>query len=203
VVCVNAVLVQVMYIAIRKGLVKVKVANEYLLFAVCLALGLAGTFLANIGWIDSVYLIVSRVMFGLPFVSFGYLYRVKLEKFDATTAVNFVAGMVLLLMTQFSLLHIYGSMDYDPLHMAFQGRLLQPFLSSFTGIWLCLQVWKAFAWLFKPKTWVSRGIKVIGNKSWDIMVHQFLGFWLLSAAFRYLGADDFDFVAFKTNIYYR
>lgn len=35
------------------------------------------------------------------------------------------------------------------------------------------------------------------------MLHQFLGFWLLSLTFLYLGAAGFDSAAFKTNIYYR
>jgi fucose 4-O-acetylase-like acetyltransferase len=196
-------LVQIAYVAVRQAFARIKRLNEYILFAVCLALGVLGTYLSTVGWNDSIYLVISRMLFGLPFVAFGYLYKVKLEKYDAATAVNIVMGAVLLLLTQYSLLQFYGSLDYDSLHVAFQGRLLQPFLSSFTGIWLCLQLSKVSAWVFSPKTQVSRSLKYIGDKSWDIMVHQFLGFWLLSATFLYFGAGGFNFAAFRTDIYYR
>jgi fucose 4-O-acetylase-like acetyltransferase len=196
-------LVQAVYVAIRQSFARIKRLNEYVLFAVCLALSILGTYLSTVGWNDSIYLVVSRMLFGLPFVAFGYLYKVKLEKYDISTAVNVVVGAVLLLLAQYSLLQIYGNMDYDSLHVAFQGRLLQPFLSSFTGIWLCLQLSKVCTRLFAPKTWIGRGLKYVGDKSWDIMVHQFLGFWLLSATFLYIGAGGFDSAAFRTNIYYR
>jgi hypothetical protein len=105
-------------------------------------------------------------------------------------------------MVQFSLLSVYGVLEYDPLHAIFLGRVLQPFLSSFTGIWLCLQISAVFSRLFSKKTVASRALKYIGDKSWDIMVHQFLGFWLLSTIFLYLGTSGFDFTAYKTDIYY-
>lgn len=196
-------LVQAVYVAIRRAFACIKRLNEYVLFVVCLALGFLGTYLSTVGWNDSIYLVISRMFFGLPFVAFGYLYKVKLEKYDAATAVNVAVGAVLLLLLQYSLLNIYGTLDYDSLHVSFQGRLLQPFLSSFTGIWLCLQLSKVLAKLLSPKTGVSRGLKYIGDKSWDIMVHQFLGFWLLSATFLYIGAGGFDSAAFSTDIYYR
>jgi fucose 4-O-acetylase-like acetyltransferase len=196
-------LVQIIYVSIRKTFVWRKCTNEYSLFAVCLALGLMGTFLSTVGFYDPFRLVISRLLFGLPFVAFGYLYKVKLEKYDTVTIVNVVVGAVLLLLAQYSLLTVYGNLNYDSLHVSFQGRFLQPFLSSFTGIWLCLQLSKVCTRLFAPKTWISRGLKYVGDKSWDIMVHQFLAFWLLSATFLYLGAGGFDSAAFRTNIYYR
>jgi fucose 4-O-acetylase-like acetyltransferase len=196
-------LVQIIYAGMRKAFVWGKCINEYGLFAVCLALGLVGTFLSTVGFYDPLRLVISRLLFGLPFVAFGYLYRVKLEKYDTATVANVAVGVILLLLAQYSLLHFYGNLNYDLLHVSFQGRFLQPLLSSFTGIWLCLQLSKVCSKVFTPRAWASKGLKLISDKSIDIMVHQFLGFWLLSLAFLYLGASGFDAASFQTNIYYR
>jgi len=196
-------LVQLVYVAMRKAFAWGKCTNEYYLFAVCLALGLLGTFISTVNWQDPLRLVISRMLFGLPFVAFGYLYKTKLEKHDTATVTNIVVGAVLLLLAQYSLLSFYGNLDYDALHVSFQGRFLQPFLSSFTGIWLCLQISKLFSRVFTPKSWTSKGLKLVSDKSLDIMVHQFMGFWLLSAFFLFLGAGGFDFAAFATDMYYR
>lgn len=192
-------LVQVVYIIIRKTLVKLKFTNEYLLFAVFLALGLVGTYLVSLGYTDSFYLLLNRTLFGLPFMQLGFLYKTKLEKFDKPSVIS----IALLLLAQFGLLYFYGSLAFDTLSLTFDGRILQPFLSSFTGIWLCLQLSMVFARVFSPKTWPSRLLSHIGDNSWNIMVNQFLGFWLLSTAFLFSGADGFDVAAYRTNIYYR
>lgn len=70
-------LVQALYAVIRKVFTIAKLANEYLLFTLCLSLGFVGTFLASIGWTDSIYLTITRALFALPFVSFGFLYTVN------------------------------------------------------------------------------------------------------------------------------
>lgn len=192
-------LVQVIYVIIRKILAKFNFTNEYLLFVVFLALGLIGTFLVSLGYTDSFYLLLNRTLFGLPFMQLGFLYKTKLEKFDKPSIIS----IALLLLAQFSLLYVYGKLDFDTLSLTFGGRILQPFLSSFTGIWLCLQLSMVFARVFSPKTWPSRILSHIGDNSWSIMVNQFLGFWLLSTAFLFIGADGFDVAAYRTDIYYR
>jgi fucose 4-O-acetylase-like acetyltransferase len=85
-------LVQVLYLIIRKVLARLTPINEYFLFGFCLSLGLVGTYLARLGFTDSYFLVAVRLLFCLPFVSFGYLYKTKLEKVDNVTFVNIVGG---------------------------------------------------------------------------------------------------------------
>ena len=74
--------VQVAYVLIRK-IISHAVKNEYFLFIVCLIAGLTGTYLSTIGF-TSEFLgaTLIKLLFGLPFIQLGYLYRVKLEKHD-------------------------------------------------------------------------------------------------------------------------
>jgi fucose 4-O-acetylase-like acetyltransferase len=196
-------LVQVVFVLIRKSFVALKLKNEYCIFAFFFALGLIGTYLVSIGYDNSFYVILDRTLFGLPFVQLGFLYKAKLEKFDKSNIRNMIISMILLVIAQFVLLNVYGALDYDPLHVLFRGRILQPFLSSFTGIWLCLQISTLFLRVFETKTLPSKVLKYIGDNSWSIMINQFLGFWLLSGAFLFFGAPGFNVAAFKTDIYYK
>jgi fucose 4-O-acetylase-like acetyltransferase len=191
-------LIQVVFVLIRRTFNKLKLTNEYFLFAFFLALGLIGTYLVSLGYTNSFYLILDRTLFGLPFVQLGVLYKTKLEKFDKPSIISVIA----LIIAQFSLLQIYGNLDFDTLSLTFHGKILEPFLTSFTGIWLCLQVSMVFAKILSPRTLPSRLLKHIGDNSWSIMVNQFLGFWLLSTAFFVIGANGFNLSAYKTNIYY-
>ena len=139
-------------------------------------------------------------MFGLPFVQLGHLYKTRLEKYDKPSVIS----IVLLLVVQFGLLYVNNfNLSFDMLHGDFRGRIIQPFLSSFTGIWLYLQVSMFLAKYLSPKRWSSRLLKYMGDNSWSIMIHQFLGFWLLSTVFLFVGADGFNVVAYQHDIYYR
>jgi fucose 4-O-acetylase-like acetyltransferase len=195
-------LAQIIYILIRKTVGALKLKNEYFLFAFFLALGLLGTYLPTIGF-NTLILVFSRVLFSLPFLQFGYLYKSKIEKFDKPSYRNIIISIIVLAVIQVGLFTVYGGkLDYEPLTAQFHGKILQPFLSSFTGIWLCLQISTLIAKFMKPKWAPSRLLRYIGDNSWGIMINQFLGFWLLSTAFFFAGAPGFNVVRYKTDIFY-
>jgi len=195
-------LVQIAFVLLRKSLGTFKLTNEYFLFAFFLALGLTGTYLISIGYTNSFYLILDRTLFGLPFIQLGYLYKAKLEKFDKPSYTTIFTSIILLVSIQYALLSFYGSLNFDLLSVTFHGRILEPFLSSFTGIWLCLIISTVFAKIFEPKKAPSRALKYIGENTWSIMINQFLGFYLLSTVFFAIGAPGFNIVSYKTDLFY-
>ncbi|MFA7398807.1 MAG: hypothetical protein WC046_10035 [Candidatus Bathyarchaeia archaeon] len=128
------------------------------------------------------------------------MYKTQLEKYDKPSIIS----VALLIVVQFSLLSFYNNdLSFDMLHGDLKGRLFAPFLSSFTGIWLYLQVSMFLVKVFSPTKLPSRVLKYVGNNSWSVMAHQFLGFWLLSTVFLFVGAEGFDLAAYNRDIYYR
>lgn len=188
-------LIQVAYVLIRKALSKFKIKNEYYLFVFFLALGLLGTYLANLGYSTSVYLILGRTLFGLPFLHLGYLYKSKLEKFDKPS----IGRIALLFTVQLGLILFYGNLNFWMYSMNFGGRIIQPFLSSLTGIYLCLQISAILAKNFSP----NKLLRYIGDNSWTIMINHLLGFWLLNCVFFLFGANGFSEASFKSDVFYR
>jgi fucose 4-O-acetylase-like acetyltransferase len=193
-------LAQVAFALIRMVFSKFRVTNEFAVFAFFMILGLVGAYLYSLGYRDSFYLVLNRTLFGLPFLQLGYLYKTHLEKYDKPSLIS----ICLLVIVQACLLYIYNNdLSFDMLHGDFRGRILQPFLSSFTGIWLYLQVSMLLSKLLSPTKLPSRVLRYVGDNSWSIMFHQFLGFWLLSTVFLFAGLDGFNVVAYQTDIYYR
>lgn len=193
-------LVQVGFVLIRKGFTKLKVENDFVIFGFFMCLGLVGVYLFGLGYNSSFYLVLNRTLFGLPFVQLGYLYKTRLEKYDKPSIIS----IVLLLVVQFGLLYFNNfDLSFDMLYGDFRGMIIQPFLSSFTGIWLYLQVSMFLAKYLSSKRLSSRLLKFMGDNSWSIMIHQFLGFWMLSTVFLFVGLDGFNVVAYQHDIYYR
>jgi hypothetical protein len=190
-------LIQVVHTLIRKALKKLGITdNEYCLFIFFLTLGLFSTYLASLGKYSALqYLILGRTLFGLPFLQLGYLYKVKLEKYDKTSFLS----IAILFAIRFVLILTNSTPTFSMLYMDFGGKIVEPFLSSFSGIWLCLQISTILATHFRP----IKLLTYIGDNSWNIMFNQFLGFWLLNSTFFLLKAKGFDEVAYKTNIYYQ
>jgi fucose 4-O-acetylase-like acetyltransferase len=189
-------LIQISYLLIRRALAKVRIPyNEYHLFIFFLALGLLSTYLAVRGYSPWYSLIVGRTIFGLPFLQLGYLYKVKLEKFDETSFWSILAVFVI----QFALILTYGQVTFSMVYMDFGGRIIEPFLFAFTGIWLCLQISSILATHINP----LKVLRYIGDNSWSIMINQFLGFWILNSIFFIVRANGFNEIAYKTDMYYK
>lgn len=191
-------LVQAAHVLLRRVLGKLGLKNEFFLFGFFLALGLLGTYLASIGYPNEYYMPLGRTLFGLPLVQLGYLYRAKLEKYDKPTLKLTATILAVTFVAQILLLNFYDSLTYVVLEMNFDGKILQPYLSSFTGILLCLQLAKILAVKVRP----IKLLRCIGDNSWIIMINHFLGFWLLTTVFYVFNAPGFDVAAYKTDIYY-
>jgi len=189
-------LIQVAHTLIRRPLKKVRVINsEYRLLMIFLGLGLLSTYLASLGAYSNLwYLNLGRTLFGLPFLQLGYLYKVKLERFDKTSLLS----VGILFIVQLAFILTIGTPTFSMLYMDFGGRIVEPFLTSFTGIWLCLQISSVLAAHFSP----IKLLRYIGDNSWTIMFNQLFGFWILNSMFFLLNVKGFDEVAYKTNIYF-
>jgi fucose 4-O-acetylase-like acetyltransferase len=186
--------VQAVYTVIRKT---IKLRNEYVLFVGCLAVGLAGTYLSTIGlYSQSLVAQLIKLLFGLPFIQLGYLYRVKLEKYDKPS----VGSLIFVFIVQGVIIGVFQSQF--PFGFVVAGGVFNsvylPFITSLTGIWFWLQV----SAILSSKLGSIKVLRYIGNHTWDIMVHHMFAFWLLNTFFFAIAFSGFSVVQYRTNILY-
>ncbi len=186
--------VQLGYTAIRKAL---RLRNEYVLLVLCFALGLVGTYLSTAGYASNSLLAqMIKLLFGLPFIQLGFLYRNVLEAHDKPS----VKSLVLVLLIQGAVIALFNNEFPFSFHVAqgvFSNAFL-PFLTSLTGIWFWLQICS----IISSKIGSIRILRSLGNHTWDIMVHHLFGFWLLNTALFLLNVPGFDAAQYRTTIMY-
>jgi fucose 4-O-acetylase-like acetyltransferase len=186
--------VEAVYVLLRKFL---KLQNEYFWFVIFLIGGLLGTYLSTIGF-SSQFLgtTLIKLLFGLPFIQLGYLYRAKLEKHDKVNVKSFLAVLaiqtliILLFLTDFPFTFVVAGGQFS--------NVFLPFITSLTGIWFWLQICTFFSQKIGP----NRIIGWLGKNTLQLMIFQMFAFWLLNSLFFAVGAPNFDVVAYKSNIYY-
>jgi len=186
--------VQIIYMVIRKTL---KIKNELLLAIGLLALGLVGTYISTVGLSVVFREEIARLLFCLPFIQFGYLYRLKLEKHDKPC----LKSLILILAIQALLIGLFNSkfIFYFLVDRGQFNNAFLPFITSITGIWFWLQVCSYLS----AKLGENRIISWLGNHTLEIMTHHLFGFWLLNTLFFALGMPNFNVSQYRTDIWYQ
>jgi len=194
-------MLEVCNIIFRKILEKLKVENEYLIFALYLTAGLCGAWLSMNGYNTGWLLVLVRMLYFMPFFGLGMLYNAKLEKIEKVPNVIYFAIVFILqlaVITKYSGIVTYSASwcnDFDNIYM--------PFIVGFLGI----AFWLRISRILVPALKDSKYMNYIANNTFSIMVHQFLGFMLLKFIFslgnRYFSLfPNFDWIEYKTNIFY-
>jgi len=194
-------MLEVCNIIFRKVLEKLKVENEYLIFALYLATGLCGAWLSMNGYNTGWLLVLVRMLYFMPFFGLGMLYNAKLEKIEKVPNVIYFAIVFILqlaVITKYSGIVTYSASwcnDFDNIYM--------PFIVGFLGI----AFWLRISRILVPALKDSKYMNYIANNTFSIMVHQFLGFMLLKFIFslgnRYFSLfPNFDWIEYKSNIFY-
>jgi len=194
-------MLEVCNIIFRKVLEKLKVENEYLIFALYLTAGLCGAWLSMNGYNTGWLLVLVRMLYFMPFFGLGMLYNAKLEKIEKVPNVIYFAIVFILqlaVITKYSGIVTYSASwcnDFDNIYM--------PFIVGFLGI----AFWLRISRILVPALKDSKYMNYIANNTFSIMIHQFLGFMLLKFIFslgnRYFSLfPNFDWIEYKTNIFY-
>jgi fucose 4-O-acetylase-like acetyltransferase len=190
------ILMQILYALIRKILNLINIKNEYILTVIFFTIGILGTILAENDETRQLYIIWVRVLFGLPFLQLGYLYKSKLEKFDNPSVLSFAILFLIQLLILFFYKDIFGFIVWNG---NFNGQVFGPFLTSITGIWLWLQI----ADILAKKCLNNPVLNYIGNNTSTILFHHYFAFWLLSTMYMLLGAPNFDKSLYMGQFFYK
>lgn len=195
-------MVQVFVVLFRKLLKKLKVKNEIIIFVICMLIGMAGVLLAVKGYHTGWWLVLSRFCYFLPFYAMGYLYKMVLEekmdkiKSSIYFAIVFAVQAVIMIVYQ-------GAFAYTPSWCDNFDNCVVPFLIGFIGI----AFWVRCAKLLVPVIGESKLVRLVADNTYSIMMHHFLGLFILKGFFAVLkyfniACSSFDLNMFTSNIQY-
>ena len=197
-------MVQILYACIKWCLDKIgknTVTDKLLQFAF-VAAGIRGVHSAGKGLDGEWQFLLMRILYFMPFYVLGIWYREKLESFNKKIPTMGILGgclvVALLLNTYF------GRVVYAiPSTCDYPFGTFATYIAALVGIVFWLQV---SGWLAEYGTPIPI-LKIIGNSTWDIMIHQFAGIFAVKCMFGMLNRffrifADFDWQIFMQDIWY-
>lgn len=194
-------IVHIINVLIRKILHKNKIEiNEWLYFAISIAIGIFGVFLSQPGYTNEWHLLACRTLYFIPFYSFGILYN-KYEQHDKLNSIIYFSIIITIALYY---IYTYGSMPtVSPSWAKFGTNLINPFIIGILGI----AFWLRIAKILEPALGKNKYVNLIADNTYSIMINHFLGMMLIKSIFAYLSihtslCEGFKMHLFKTNVYY-
>ena len=185
----------------RRILSLIKLDNEYVVFALYLAMGTATVFLARRGSVYDWYKFPGRLLFMAPVLQLGRLYRTKLEKKDT---LNNTLYFLVILILNLILVLTQGGLAFSAVWVSgFANSPVIPYITTVTGIALWLRISKIIASI--PGKHVIANY--IGSHTLQICLYHLFGWLALGGLYlamnRLFGIfEDFDVQRFCTDVYY-
>ena len=197
-------LIEIITCLVRKCINKITTINEFVFFIIYFALGLLGVYLSNKGWglTKDYKLLLVRTLYFFPFFGLGLLYNRKIEKHDNVH--NYIYFPIVIILQLIIVYFLGENLSFHPAWCYdFTKNIFIPFITGFLGI----AFWLRIAKIMVPITENSKIIQSISNNSYAIMIHQFLGFFIVKLIYaiisKYLHIfTDFSISKFKTDIWY-
>ncbi len=145
---------------------------------------------------------LSRFCYFLPFYAVGNLYRTVIE--EKLDKVNSVVYFLVVFAIQTVIMIVYGdAYAYTPSWCNNFDNCVMPFVIGFVGI----AFWVRCAKLLVPVFGESKLLLAVADNTYSIMMHHFLGLFLLKGFFallKYYGiaCSSFDLDMFISNVQY-
>ena len=176
---------------------------EWIFFIGSLLLGVFGNLLAIKGCTSGWWLVLVRMLHFVPFFGLGIFFKTSAEKYinKIPSLWYFIAIFILKLAVVF----ICNRM---PTYTAswcndFTDGPLMPIVVGILGI----AFWLRIATILEPAIGRNKYVNLLANNTYSIMINQLAAFMLVKGAFAVANKltgvfSSFDWVAFKTNIWY-
>ena len=192
--------VQISYVSLRIVSNIFGTYREYGLWVVIFIAASAATLLAQFKDTHGIMLPVLKTFFCLFFYHMGYIYKITIEKYDKVS----LSRVVIVILIQIVLVSTFKNPTYQLSWCNFNDRLIVPYITSLTGIWINLQLAKILA----AQTTSYNMLINIGKNSFSIMVHHLFGYWILNTVYYSMSIyglsifKSFDSANYLNNIYY-
>lgn len=197
-------MVEIYNVLIHKLIHKInKDVPEGLFFIINVILGIMGIWLARMGLLSGGWLALVRMLYFVPFFGLGVFYHQVLEKYDRKIPSFWYFGTIFLI--KLLIVCYYGKMlSYTPSWCAdFTEGPLIPIINGFLGI----AFWMRIVTILEPVIGRSKWVNMVADNTYSIMINQFLGYMIVKTIYAwaskvYSGFSDFDWVGYKTNIWW-
>ena len=137
----------------------------------------------------------------MPYFGVGVLYKATLEKYD--TLKNCLYFAIIFIIQLIAIERGGGLVPGGVPSWSNYSGLVGPIVCGFTGIAFYLRISR----ILEPVLGRNKIINKIADNTYAIMIHQFLGFWLVTLAFGLLTAmthsGNFDWNKFHSSIWYK
>lgn len=178
--------------------------KEWIVLPITLLVGIATVYLAIGGHVWGYWKLPGRILFMLPVYEMGIFYKKILEKH--TLRIPDVVMLVVVVVVQFILGKVCNGLAFSAVWCSsFANGPIIPYVTTVTGIIFWYRISKMLTKF--PK--VSGVVAYIGDRSYSIMMHHVLGFFLLNTLFYCAytlqwGAafSDFDVHSFRYSVDY-
>lgn len=174
----------------------------YLLFMIYFLLGLFGIHLANKGYNNDWFLLLTKTLYFFPFFGFGYLYKNKLYRYDKLNNVIYFIISIFLQLVMITLLN--NNLSFNPAWMrGFPENPLYAYTVGFNAI----AFWFRISRILEPIIPKLNFINYIAKKTYPIMVHNVWGMFMVKTFYALLTklnvADHpINWVKYKSDIWY-
>lgn len=192
-------LIEVINVSMRRVLSLIHLNNEWLIFSVCLILGIVTVWLAIGGHVWGYYKFPGRLLFMFPGFLMGRLYKEKLEVHDTLpSSIYFTIVMTV----QVILTSCCGGLAFSAVWCTgFANAPYIPYLSAVTGI----AFWLRMSKIISKLPTVAGKLAIIGRNTYAIMLHHISGFVIIKSCFYFLNKytplfNEFDSEMFFTEI---
>lgn len=197
-------MVEIYNVILRKLVHKInRNVSESLFFMINIILGIIGIYLACRGHLSGWWLVLVRMLYFVPFYGLGTFYRQVLEEYDRKIPSFWYFGAIFLM--KLIIVCYFGKMlSYTPSWCDdFTEGPIIPIINGFLGI----AFWMRVATILEPVIGRSKWVNMIADSTYSIMMNQFLGYMAVKTIYAwiskiYSGFGDFDWVSYKTNIWW-
>ena len=196
-------MVAIYHAVLRKILKSVRLHwPESVLFILNLIIGIIGIQLAIQGCNQQVWLPVIRMMYFIPFYSFGIFYRKSLENYDKIPSIwyfTFIFALKIGISIICRRMPVYSVAWCND----FIDGPVMPFIVGFLGI----AFWFRVARNLEPVLGKVRCVNLLADNAFSIMVNQIMGFMIVKTMFAMINrytvyCSDFDWHFYKTDVWY-
>ncbi|MCM1267213.1 MAG: acyltransferase family protein [Bacteroidales bacterium] len=196
--------IEMMNLCMRLILRKLRLYDERLILACCLAAGVCVVQLAIGGHVWGLYKMPGRILFLYPCFQMGQFYRKKLEAKDTLGNLPYFA----IVLTVQVFLHLCcNGLAYSSVWCTgFANGPLIPYVTAVSGTAFWLRVARVLAPLCGGKAGEAT-ILYLGRNTYAVMMHHIMAFMLVKMALAGIAAHtgylaDFDAVRFRADIDY-
>lgn len=176
---------------------------EIAFFVTNVMIGLVGNILACNGVLSNFYLVLVRALYFAPFYGMGIYYKRILEKYERKIPSFWYFCAIFTI--KLIIVCVYGKMPaYTPSWCNdFTEGPIMPIIIGYLGIAL----WMRIATILEPVIGKSKGINLIADNTYSIMMNQFMGFMIVKTLYAVIcktgiAFADFDWYKYKTEIWW-